>query len=87
MCWAEEQRGEEASEESTGDGRLTGCGNTPFHALVWQKNKHRATKLSLSLALMDKRWLFPNETDRPAGNGRWGLTNGKARSEPDTVVL
>lgn len=66
MCWAEEQRGEEASEESTSDGCLTGCGNTPFHSLVWQKNKHRATKLSLSLALMDKRWLFPNKTDWPA---------------------
>lgn len=58
MCWAEEQRGEEASEEGTGDGCLTGCGNTPFHSFVWQKNKHRATKLSLSPALMDKRWFF-----------------------------
>lgn len=87
MCWAEEQRDEEASEESTGDGRLTGCGNTPFHSLVWQKNKHRATKLSLSPALMDKRWFFPNETCWPSGNGRRGLTNGSAPPEPDTVVL
>lgn len=62
MCWAEEQRGEEASEEKTGDGCLTGCGNTPFHSLLWQKNKHKATRLSLSSALMDRWWLFPNET-------------------------
>lgn len=62
MCWAEEQTGEEASEERTGDSCLTGCGNTPFHSLLWQKNKHKATRLSLSSALMDRWWLFPNET-------------------------
>lgn len=56
-------------------------------SLVWQKNKHRATKLSLSPALMDKRWFFPNETCWPSGNGRRGLTNGSAPPEPDTVVL
>lgn len=75
MCWAEEQRGEEASEESTGDGCLTGCGNTPFHSLVWQKNKHRATKLLQCPVLMDKRWLFPNETswttERETRSGQW----------------
>lgn len=93
MCWAEEQRGEEASEESTGDGCLTGCGNTPFHSLVWQKNKHRATKLLLSPALMDKRWFFffflflANKTRRPSGKRRWRLTNGRPPPEPDTVVL
>lgn len=80
MCWTEELGGEEASEEGTSDCHLTGCGNTPFHSLLWQKNKHRVTKLSRSPALMDKRWLIPNETHWTTGNRRWGLTTGRACS-------
>lgn len=86
MCWAEEQRGEEPSEESPGDGRMTGCGNTPLHSLLWQKNKHRATKLAEPRA-NGQVMTFLTVTRRPSGKRGQGPTNGRARPEPDTVVL